>query len=95
MLRLWLLTEHGAGELIEFEMERSRITKKENDWSRVAGAIVRDKEGEHALARTRSSKDMTTKIRVDRTEEDSACWTDDQEKEDGKKKKHRRKRTLS
>lgn len=86
-----MLTEHGAGELIEFEMERSGIMKKENDWSRVVGAIVRDKEGEHALATTRSSKRYDNKNQGrqnrDRTEKDSACWTDDQETEDGKKKK--------
>jgi len=49
-----------TGEVIEFEMERSRIMKKENEWSSVVGMIIRDKEGgtTHFRRRTatRSSK---------------------------------------
>ncbi len=49
-----------TGEVIEFEMERSRIVKKENEWSSVVGMIIRDKEGgtTHFRRRTatRSSK---------------------------------------
>ena len=68
--------------------------KKENVGSRV---IARDKEGKHTVPQHDHSKDMTTsqgrsdlfissQMIVLGSERDFACWTNDQETEDGKLK---------